>query len=560
LAEPGCDYRMPSPAAEGAGRRSRACGQGPARLRGEPTHSQGVLDMLMTFTPEAYVDFSQDGPRGSMLEAIEEVGKQVGRSYPLRIGGQAVETSDKIKSVNPAAPDQVIGLVSKANGDQADQAIRLAHERFKEWSCWPGEARARILVKAAAIARRRIYELCALMCYETSKAWIEAYADACEAIDFMEFYAREMMRLEGAHPVTPFANEENEVRYIPMGVALVIPPWNFPLAICCGMTTAALVTGNTVVLKPASTSPVIAATLVEILEEAGLPPGVLNFCPGAGSQIGDVLVEHPLTRLIAFTGSMEVGLGIFEKAGRIAEGQLWLKRTILEMGGKDCIVVDETADLGAAAEGVVAAAFGFQGQKCSACSRLIAHEKIYDELVSRVVARAKEIIVGPTTSPENLDMGAVIDEAAYHKIREYIEIGRKEGKTLLADGKVPDRGYFVPPTIFGDIDRNARVAQEEIFGPVLAIIKGRDFDDLLEIANGTIYGLTGSLYSKDRARLERARREFHVGNLYFNRKCTGALVDVQPFGGFNMSGTDSKAGGRDYLQLFLQAKTITERF
>ena len=516
--------------------------------------------MLTPFCPEPYVDFSQDGPRGSMLQAIEEVGKELGRTYPLRIGGKTIDTADKIKSVNPAAPDQVIGLVGKANADQADRAVRLAHERFTEWAAWPGEARARILVKAAAIARRRVYELSALMCYETSKSWIEAYADACEAIDFMDFYAREMMRLAGAHPVTPFPGEENEVRYMPLGVAVVIPPWNFPLAICCGMTTAALVTGNTVVLKPASTSPVIAATLVEILEEAGLPPGVLNFCPGSGAQIGDTLVEHPLTRLIAFTGSMEVGLGIFEKAGKIAEGQIWLKRTILEMGGKDCIVVDETADLVAATEGIVASAFGFQGQKCSACSRLIAHEKIYEELVSRVVERAKQIIVGPTTSPENLYMGAIIDEPAYNKIREYIEIGKKEGKTLLAVGKVPDQGYFIPPTIFGGIDRNARIAQEEIFGPVLAVIKGKDFDDLLEIANGTIYGLTGSLYSSDRLRLERARREFQVGNLYFNRKCTGALVDVQPFGGFNMSGTDSKAGGRDYLQLFLQAKSICERW
>ncbi|MFQ5490461.1 MAG: L-glutamate gamma-semialdehyde dehydrogenase [Phycisphaerae bacterium] len=516
--------------------------------------------MLTPFTPEPYVDFSQDSHRSAMLRAIEDVGKHLGRSHPLRIDGRSIETPDKITSINPAAPDQVIGTVSKASRDQADQAVKQAYERFPEWAAWPADARARVLVKAAAIARRRLYELSALQCYEVSKPWLEAYADVCEAIDFMDFYARQMVQLGGSHPTTPFPGEENEVRYLPMGVAVIIPPWNFPLAICCGMTTAALVTGNTVVLKPASTSPVVAAGMVEILEEAGLPPGVLNFCPGSGAEIGDVLVEHPLTRLIGFTGSMEVGLGIYEKAGKVAKGQIWLKRAILEMGGKDCIVVDETADLDSAADGVVAGAFGFQGQKCSACSRLIAHEKIYDALVEKVVARAREIIVGPTTSPENLPMGAVIDQAAFNKINSYIDIGKKEGKTLLADGQVPDVGYFIPPTIFGDIDRNARLAQEEVFGPVLACIKGQNFDDLLAIANGTIYGLTGALYSNDRLRLERARHEFHVGNLYFNRKCTGALVDVQPFGGFNMSGTDSKAGGRDYLQLFLQAKTICERW
>ncbi|HUU84487.1 MAG TPA: L-glutamate gamma-semialdehyde dehydrogenase [Phycisphaerae bacterium] len=516
--------------------------------------------MLMPFSPEPYVDFTQDGPRSKMLAALEQVGKQLGRHYPLHIGGKTVETKDKIQSVSPADPDLVVGVMSKASADQADQAVKLAAERFKEWASWSGEARGRILVKAAAIARRRVYELAAWQCYEVSKSWIEAYADVCEGIDFMDFYGREAMRLDGAHPVTPFPGEENEVRYMPLGVGVIIPPWNFPFAICCGMTTASLVTGNTTVLKPASTAPVVAAKLVEILHQAGLPAGVLNFVPGSGAAIGDTLVCHPLTRFIAFTGSMEVGLGIFEKAARMSEGQIWLKRTILEMGGKDCIVVDETADLDAAAEGVVAGAFGFQGQKCSACSRLIVHKEVHQPLLERVVARAGRITIGNTTTSENFFMGAVIDPAAQKKNRDYIGIGKKEGKAVLADGKVPDKGYFVPPTIIDGVDRNARIAQEEIFGPVLAVIEGRDFDDLLSIANGTIYGLTGALYSNDRQRLERARRELHVGNLYLNRKCTGALVDVQPFGGFNMSGTDSKAGGRDYLQLFMQAKSITERF
>ena len=495
-----------------------------------------------------------------MLAALEQVRSQLGRTYPLWVDGKRITTAETFNSVSPADPGRVVGVMSKANADIADRAVRSAAQHFVSWSRVAPEVRARILVKAAAIMRRRVYEFAAWMCYEVSKSWIEAYADTCEAIDFMEFYAREAIRLGGSHPTTPYPGEENEVRYIPLGVGVVIPPWNFPLAICTGMTTAALVTGNTVCLKPASTSPVIAAKLVECLHEAGLPPEVLNFVPGPGASVGDTMVTHPLTRFIAFTGSRDVGLGIFEKASRLAEGQIWLKRTLLEMGGKDAIVVDETADVPAAAAGVVAAAFGFQGQKCSACSRLIAHEQIYDELLDRVVAGARELTIGDTTLPENFFMGAVIDQNAHKKINEYVRLGKVEGRTVLSETRVPGSGYFVPPTIIADVAPNARLAQEEIFGPVLSVIKARDFDDALHIFNGTQYGLTGGLFSRDRFRLERARHEFHVGNLYLNRKCTGALVDVQPFGGFNMSGTDSKAGGRDYLQLFLQGKSITERW
>ncbi len=516
--------------------------------------------MLPIYRPEPYVNFAEDAPRSAMLDAIGVVAKQLGQTYPLRIGGKEIKTEKTFNSICPAANDQVVGAVSMASAKQAEEAIKTAHEAFKMWSRVDPEARARVLIKAAAIMRRRVYELSAWMCFEVSKSWIEAYADVCETIDFMEFYGREMMRLAGGHPTTPFEGEENEVRYIPLGVCVVIPPWNFPLAITTGMTTAAIVTGNTVVLKPASTAPVIAAKMAEILQEAGLPDGVLNFLPGSGSEIGDLIVDHPKTRMIAFTGSKEVGLRIFERASKVHPGQIWLKRTILEMGGKDCIVVDETADLDQVARGVVAAAFGFQGQKCSACSRLIVHEAAHDELLDRVVEGAKKLTIGHTASAENLFMGAVIDQNAYKSITNYIEVGKKEGKAVLADTKVPDGGYFIPPTIIADVQRNARIAQEEIFGPVLATIRGKNFDDLLDIANGTEYGLTGAIYSRDRLRLERARHEFHVGNLYFNRKCTGALVDVQPFGGFNMSGTDSKAGGRDYLQLFMQAKTICEEF
>jgi len=516
--------------------------------------------MLPTYAPEPYVDFRQEGPRSKMLAALKSVTGEFSRTWPLWIGGEPVTTKETFKSGSPADPDRVVGTFAKADADLADKAVRAAADAFPSWSRWEPETRARIIVQAAAIMRRRLYELSALECFEESKSWIEAYADVCEAIDFLEFYGREAMRLGGSHPVTPVAGEENEVRYIPLGVGVVIPPWNFPLAICCGMTSAALVTGNTVVLKPASASPLMAAKLVEILHEAGLPKDVLNFLPGPGGTVGDALVSHPLTRFISFTGSRDVGLGIFEKASKGQKGQIWLKRTVLEMGGKDCIAVDETADVTAAAEGVVASAFGFQGQKCSACSRLIAHQDVYEDLLQRVVARSRELTVGDTTQPDNFYMGAVIDKSAHAKINEYIKLGKSEGRAVLGDGKVPGKGHFIPPTIIADVRPDARIAQEEIFGPVLAVIKAKDFDEALAIANGTQYGLTGALYSRDRLRLERARREFHVGNLYLNRKCTGALVDVHPFGGFNMSGTDSKAGGRDYLQLFLQAKSISERW
>ena len=515
--------------------------------------------MLPTYSPEPYVNFNENQPREAMLAALKQVESELGREYPLWINGEPVKTGETFISVSPGNPDRVVGVMAKANADLATKAVDVAHENFDRWRKTDPEWRARILIKAAAIMRRRVYELSAWMVYETSKSWIEAYADTCEAIDFCDFYGREMMRLAGSHPVTPFPGEDNDLRYIPLGVGVVIPPWNFPLAICCGVTTSALVTGNTVCLKPASTSPVIASKMIEILHEAGLPPYVLNYVPGPGGTVGDTMVCHPKTRFISFTGSREVGVGIYEKASRVVDGQIWLKRSVLEMGGKDCILVDETADIEAAAAGVVASAFGFQGQKCSACSRLIAHKDVYDDLLERVVEGAKKLTIGDTASAENYFMGAVIDTNAHKKINEYIEIGKGEGREVLGGGNVPSKGYFVPPTIIADVDRHARIAQEEIFGPVLAVIKCSDFEDGLSAVNCTEYGLTGGFFSKVRERLERARVDFHVGNLYLNRKCTGALVDVQPFGGFNMSGTDSKAGGRDYLQLFLQAKSVTEK-
>ncbi|NOZ30142.1 MAG: L-glutamate gamma-semialdehyde dehydrogenase [Chloroflexi bacterium] len=516
--------------------------------------------MLTPFRNEPLTDFSQPENVQAFQAALEKVGSELGQTYPIIIGGERIETSETFDSINPANPSQVIGRFAKADADLARRAVEVAAEAFETWKRIPPEVRARYLLKAAAIMRARKHEFSAWMVYEVGKSWVEADADTAEAIDMLEFYAREMIRLGGSQPVVPYPGREADLLYIPLGVGAVIPPWNFPNAIMTGMTSASLVTGNTVVLKPASTAPTIAYKLVEIFnEELLLPPGVLNFLPGPGSVIGDVLVTHPKTRFISFTGSKEVGLRIHELAAKPQPGQIWIKRTILEMGGKDAVVVDETADLDAAAEGIVVSAFGYQGQKCSAGSRAILVDSIYDSLLERVVERARKITVGPTVDQSNW-MGPVIDQAAFNKIMDYIEIGHDEGKLVLGGHAIntPEGGYFIEPTIFADVDRNARIAQEEIFGPVLSVIRARDFDDALEIANGTEYGLTGALFSRDRLRLERARHEFHVGNLYFNRKCTGALVGVEPFGGFNMSGTDSKAGGSDYLLLFMQAKSISE--
>jgi 1-pyrroline-5-carboxylate dehydrogenase len=517
--------------------------------------------MVPDYRPEPLTDFADATSRAAMTAAIDFVRSRLGASYDLSIGGERVATRGRIRSVNPCRPSEVVGLVARGGREDAERAIQAAAAAFPSWARTAPEARARVLWRAAAILRRRRLELAAWEIFEVAKSWPEADADVAEAIDFLEFYGREMVRLAGPQPLARIAGEDNELTYIPLGPVVVIPPWNFPLAILAGMTSAALVAGNTVVLKPASTAPVIAAKFVEIMDEAGLPPGVLQFCPGGGGEIGDALVTHPLVRAIAFTGSKEVGLRIHELAAKATEGQKWIKRTILEMGGKDAIVVDENVDVDEVAAGIVASAFGFQGQKCSACSRAIIHEKSYAAVAAAVAERAEALRVGDVTDPRT-EMGAVIDEAQFEKVLSYIEIGRSEGK-LLAGGRRDAKageGWFIRPTVFGDVARGARISREEIFGPVLALERAASFEDAVARANDTEYGLTGAVYSRDRARLEYARREFHVGNLYLNRKCTGAIVGVHPFGGFNMSGTDSKAGGRDYLLLFTQAKVVSERF
>jgi 1-pyrroline-5-carboxylate dehydrogenase len=511
------------------------------------------------FKNEPFTDFSQPAHQQAFEAALSKVESRFGEQLDLVVGGEHSKTAEKMPSLDPGKTDRVVGFQCAATVADVDRALDAATRAFESWRKVDPDTRARHLFKAAAIMRRRKHELSATMVYEVGKSWAEADADTAEAIDFLEFYGREMIRLGGPQPVHEFPDHDSELRYVPLGVCAVIPPWNFPLAITTGMTAAAIVAGNTVVLKPAHTSPVIAYRMVEIFEETGLPPGVLNFVTGNGALLGNKMTEDPRTRLVAFTGSKQVGLGIAEKCGKTAPGQKWIKRAVLEMGGKDAIVVDaDVHDVDEVVSGIVASAYGFSGQKCSACSRAIVHEKLYDEVVRKVASRADELQIGHTRDRSNFT-GPVVDQKAFEKTLEYIEIGKKEGKLVAGGKKGPDGGYYIRPTVFADVDRKARIFQEEIFAPVLAMTRAKSFEHAIELANDTEFGLTGAVYSRDRARLEYARHAFHVGNLYLNRKCTGAMVGVHPFGGFNMSGTDSKAGGRDYLLLFTQAKAISEK-
>ncbi|GAB6256745.1 MULTISPECIES: L-glutamate gamma-semialdehyde dehydrogenase [Peribacillus] len=513
--------------------------------------------MVQTYKHEPFTNFKIEENNKAFQAALNDVANDLGKKYPLIINGEKVFTDEVITSVNPANKEEVIGTVSKANKDLAEQAMQAADKTFQTWRKTKADVRANILFRAAAIVRRRKHYFSALLVKEAGKPWNEADADTAEAIDFMEYYARQMLKLKDGMPVESRPIEHNAFNYIPLGVGVIISPWNFPFAIMAGMTTAALVSGNTVLLKPASTTPVIAAKFIEVLEEAGMPAGVVNFIPGSGAEVGDYLVDHPRTRFISFTGSRDVGIRIYERAAKVHEGQIWLKRVIAEMGGKDTIVVDKEADLELAAQSIVASAFGFSGQKCSACSRAVIVEDVYDQVLNRAIELTKEKTVGEPTDLNNF-MGPVIDQAAYDKVMSYVEIGKEEGKIVTGGEGDNSKGFFIQPTIIADVDENARVMKEEIFGPVVAFCKAKDFNHAIEIANNTDYGLTGAVISNNIEHIEQAREDFHVGNLYFNRGCTGAIVGYQPFGGFNMSGTDSKAGGPDYLVLHLQGKTTSE--
>jgi 1-pyrroline-5-carboxylate dehydrogenase len=525
----------------------------------EPTTELSAHNTTVPFVNEEFLDFSGAAVRRSMQQAIAHVRSRLGHEYDLVIGGRRIRTEAKIVSINPARPAEVVGTHQRADERHVEAAMEAAQAAFATWSRTTAEQRAGLLFRAASLVQERKFELCAWLTFEVGKNWAEADADVGETIDFLNFYAREALRLDAATTPIQLPGERNQLRYIPLGVGAVIPPWNFPLAIMAGMTAAAIVCGNTVILKPSGDAPTIAAVFFALLEEAGMPDGVVNFCPGAGAKFGSAVVAHPQTRFIAFTGSKAVGLEIHESAAKTQPGQKFIKRTVLEMGGKDSIIVEADCDFDAAVDGVLASAFGFNGQKCSACSRAIVDAAIYDTFCDRLRERVAQLKQGDPA--ENFYAGPVVNQAAYDQILEYIAVGKSEGR-LLAGGKAfehPDKGFYIEPTVIADVPPQARISCEEIFGPVLAVIKSQNFDDALAIANNTEYGLTGAIYTKSREKLDRAREEFHVGNLYFNRKCTGAMVGAHPFGGFNMSGTDSKAGGPDYLLLFTQAKSIAEK-
>jgi RHH-type proline utilization regulon transcriptional repressor/proline dehydrogenase/delta 1-pyrroline-5-carboxylate dehydrogenase len=482
---------------------------------------------------------------------------QLGKKYPLVIDGKRIWMGKMIASINPSSPDQVVGHLCEAGIPEAERAVTAAHDAFEHWSHTPFEKRAQLLERVASIMDRRRFELSALEVFEVGKQWAEADGDVREAMDFCLFYAQQM-RLRGRPRLTQHVlGEESYQHYWPRGVALVVAPWNFPIAIMCGMVSAAIVTGNTVIMKPAEQSAVCGFMLMEIFEEAGIPPGVLNFLPGKGSVIGAHLVDHKDVDLIAFTGSREVGLRIWESAGKTREGQRELKRVICEMGGKNAIIIDSDADLDEAIVDTIYSAFGYQGQKCSACSRLIVLEENYGRVMERLLSGAASLRVGNPEQP-GITIGPVIDEAAYNRIREYIEVGKNEATLAYQKGDIPEKGYFIPPTIFTRVNPNARVACEEIFGPVLSVIKVQDLDEAIAVANNTDFALTAGFFSRSPANIERAKAEIIAGNVYINRSCTGAVVGRHPFGGFKMSGGGTKAGGEDYLLNFMVPRVVTE--
>lgn len=513
---------------------------------------------MEAFRNEPYSDFTSAEPQRAYRDALDTVMSKLGGHVPLVVGGRPVDTDERIVSSNPAKPEEVVGTTASASDAEAQLALDAATDAFDEWSRRPAQERAQLVHRVGDLMAERKLEMSAWMTLEAGKNWAEAEADVAEAIDFCRYYAHEAVRLDEPVRVHGYPGEKNESFLIPIGAGVVIPPWNFPLAILVGMTVGPVAAGNTVVLKPASNTPVLAAHFMDIASEAGLPDGVINFLPGPGAAVGDFLVDHRETRFINFTGSKEVGLRIAQRAAAVHPGQAWMKRAYMEMGGKDGIIVDETADLDVAADSIVRSAYGYQGQKCSACSRVIVVASVHDDLLDRLVAKAAALEIGDPA--DNKPVGPVISDVQHQSILGEIERGRSEGKLVLGGHAIDmDGGYYIKPTIFAGVEPHHRLAQHEIFGPVLSFLRVADFDEALDVANDTEYGLTGGLISTDPERIERAIREFHVGNLYVNRKITGALVGVQPFGGFKMSGSNAKAGGPDYLRLFMEMKSVAIR-
>ncbi len=513
---------------------------------------------MSPFINEPVTDFTLPSNREASEKASVAVRAQLGREYDLIIAGKHVKTEAKLKSLNPSRPSEVVGIHQKATAEMANEAVHAAHAYFDEYAATPVRDRIEMASRAAAIIRERKIEFDAWLVYEAGKTWSEADGDVSEAIDFLEYYARQMLRMSQPDPLVQLPGEKDEMVYLPLGTGVIIPPWNFPLAIMAGMSVAALVTGNTIVIKPSSDTPTIAAKFAEVLLKAGFPEKSFSLLVGSGALIGDLLVQHPKTRFVSFTGSRDVGLRINELAAKPQKGQIWIKRVVAEMGGKDAIIVDSEADIDSAVQGVAGSAFGYQGQKCSACSRAIVDESIYDDFLKKLSLEVSRMQVGASDNLANY-MGPVINEKARDSILSYIETGKKEGRLICGGGATGEDGYFIQPTVIADIGSKDRIFQEEIFGPVLAVAKARDFEHALELANDSEYGLTGAVFTGNPQKIERAKRRFFVGNLYINRKCTGAMVGAHPFGGFNMSGTDSKAGGPDYLLQFVQAKSIAEK-
>jgi 1-pyrroline-5-carboxylate dehydrogenase len=513
---------------------------------------------LPEFRNEPPLDFSQDTQHKAMLAAITAVQSRLGREFPLVIAGRRLQPSGKFESINPAQPDQIVAVAPAATTEQVDQAVDAAAAAFLEWRGTPPEGRAAVLLRAASLLRRRRLETAAWLIFEVGKNWPEADGEVAWAIDLLEFFARDLLRYAEGKPLYPHNEEMSSYSYEPIGVIAVISPWNFPLALPMGMTLGAVAAGNTVVLKPSSDSPVPAYLFLEVMEEAGLPEGVITVMTGSGSVVGDSLVTHPRVRMAAFTGSKEIGCRIYEQAARIQPGQTWLRRVIAEMGGKNAIVVGEDADVDEAVAAAIASGYSYQGQKCSAASRLILTSGIHDGILEKFVAGVRSLDIGP--GKDNHAFGPVINKRAMQSILEYMRTGMREGQLLAGGEPWGAGGYYIQPTVFGNVPPRARIAQEEIFGPVVAVIRARDFDDALRIANDTEFGLTGSVFTRDPKKIAQARAEFACGNLYINRKCTGAQTGVHPFGGFNMSGTDAKVGGPDYLLNFLQPKVTTIRY
>jgi RHH-type proline utilization regulon transcriptional repressor/proline dehydrogenase/delta 1-pyrroline-5-carboxylate dehydrogenase len=501
--------------------------------------------------------FTRPAERNALRDALNEISTELGGEYPLIIGGDPVSGAGRITSVNPARPDEVIGVAAAANRVQADQALAAAQQAFPDWSRLPATERAACLRRVAALLTGQRARFAAWQVLEAGKHWREADADVCEAIDFLNYYAGQAERL-AAGQVIAMEGEHNELNYRPRGVGLVIAPWNFPLAILTGMLSATIVTGNTAILKPSSLTPVIAARFMDLLQAAGLPSGVVNFLPGPGEEVGAYLAEHPDVSIIAFTGSRDVGIRLLETGARVAAGQGHVKRVIAEMGGKNAIIIDADADLDAAVPGVVQSAFGYQGQKCSAAARVIVHRRIHDAFVERLRDATHSLVIGDPREPGHV-FGPVIDAAAHQRLQDVIRLGRQAAQLVTgARTDMPETGYYVAPAVFAGVAPDDPLAQEEMFGPVTAVLCADDFEHALALANDTRYALTGGVYSRRPAHLERARAHFQAGNLYLNRKITGALVSRQPFGGFKQSGVGSKAGGPDYLKQFMDPVCITE--